>query len=190
MVPQATGAPYILTTLADMRLDFGGNLVTIEALRFTGSTRACIASTRRRRVHLFPHSGLRDSALRFPDLPEDRFLDAARRKRFGGTRCPAPALRVQANIVGIAASLRPRIRIDHPRRARIAIKQSAQQGQVFVPQSATGKRCGVSDQILHALPGAGRKRPGEPTYVFVSGGLALSTCLSSAPERMWCPEDS
>ena len=94
-------------------------------------------------------------------------------ERFRGTRCPAPALRVQANIVGIAASLRPRIRIDHPRRARIAIKQSAQQGQVFVPQSATGKRCGVSDQILYALPCAGCE----------NGGVFARIRLSLMPDR-------
>src|SRR5579871_2781119 len=72
-------------------------------------------------IHLLPHGGIGDSALRVADLPENRFLDSARGKRFDGTRCPAFALRVQTHIVWIPAIVLPRIRIHHPRRAGFAI---------------------------------------------------------------------
>ena len=111
-------------------------------------------------IHLFPLGGIEDSALRFPDPPQDRFLDGARRKRFSGTHRPALALRVQADIIRILAVVLPRIRIHHPRRAGFAIEQSAQQRQMFVPRSAARKCRGMRDQILHAFPGAGRENGG------------------------------
>jgi hypothetical protein len=59
----------------------------------------------KRAVHLLPHGGIGDSTLRFPDLQENRLLDSVRGKGFRGTHCPAPALRVEAHIVGIPAGV-------------------------------------------------------------------------------------
>src|ERR1017187_311188 len=55
-------------------------------------------------IHLPPLGGIKDSALRLPDPPRDRFLDSARGKRFTETHCPALALRVQAHVIGVLAN--------------------------------------------------------------------------------------
>src|ERR1017187_8147601 len=73
-------------------------------------------------IHLFPLGGIEDSALRFPDPPQDRFLDSARGKRFTGTHGPTLALRVRAHVIGVLAILLPRIRVHHPGPAGFAIE--------------------------------------------------------------------
>src|SRR5450759_1695563 len=105
-------------------------------------------------IHLFPLRVIQDSALRFPDPSQDRFLDRACGKRFTRTHGPALALRVQAHIVRILAILLPRIRVHHSSPAGIAIEQSIQQSQVLIPQPAARTRS-LSDQILHPFPRAG-----------------------------------
>jgi len=103
---------------------------------------------------------------------QDRLLDGAGGKRFSRTCCPALALRVQADIIGILSIVLSGVGIHHPRRARFAIEQSAQQGQVFVPRCV--RKCrGVTDQILHAFPRAACE----------NGGMLARVPLPFMPDR-------
>src|SRR4051794_36547903 len=119
-------------------------------------------------IHLFPLATIQDSALRFPDPSQDRFLDRACGKRFTGTQGPALALSVQAHIVRILAILLPRIRVHHSSPAGIAIEQSVQQRQVLIPQPAARTGRFLSDPILHPVPQTGRENGGVLAGVWLS----------------------
>ena len=75
-------------------------------------------------------------------------------ERFGRTYGPAFPLRIEANIIRIAAVELSRIGIHHPCTTGFAIEQPAQQGIVLVAPSAGGKRRRMLYECLYAFPRA------------------------------------
>jgi hypothetical protein len=74
-------------------------------------------------IELLPFDG---SQLLCLDVGEDRIFNVTSGERFGRTYGPALPLRIQANVIRIAAIDLSRIGINHPCTAGFAIEQPAQ----------------------------------------------------------------